>query len=511
MKRIFISLGIILYGCIVFAFTPKITIITQQNENQLNNRHEMTRFLTCHPSKNASEVALRIWKEKIFSSGTFKAPAFQIDAATIKLDSALVTKSSGIHVNKHVVTYNNAGHYTSYTTYNWEEENEEWQRTKLDYEYNSAGGLKEVITSFWDASTSSWMKFSKATYTYTSNGKIETIASFSWIEQLKQWYGINKNDYFYFNNGKVERIESYSWDMMTNAWIILNKTSFHYDSNGNNDWSESKYFDNVSLEWTNQNRFEMTYDNSGNETLYTAFDWDESELEWVGYYRHKTEYDSNGNEIRFTTYSWDEMKPGWIEEDKTEYVYDSNGYLTKYTEYDWDANATKWIEEYKTELKHDNKGNVTEVVDFNYDSNTSNWINDSKDEYSYDSNNTASSLLANPISFWTNYNLIQVKHFTANEQGVWDSEYEITKYFYSPFSGTGLPNTLNNNIHVFPNPVKDMLHIQYEADALPNVKLYNLAGQLLLSSRSKQINMKEYAPGMYIIDINDKKVKIIKE
>lgn len=511
MKRIFISLGIVLYGCLVFAFTPKAMNKTQQNEHRLKNRYEMSHILPRYPSLSATEATSRIWKEHIDSYHSLKSPAFQLDAATMKLDSAVTKTSSGVHQIKHVITYNNIGYCISYILYNWDEFDEEWQLTKLDYEYDSAGRMKEQTTSYWDASTSSWMKFSKTTNKYYSNGNIESTASFSWIEALSDWYGTYRNDYFYFSNGKTERVESFSWDMITKNWKILEKITFHYDNKGNNDWSEVTHYDNVNLVWKNQYRYESTYDNSGKETLNTTFNWDETKPGWVGHYRYKSEYNSNGNEVRYTTYAWDEMKPGWIEDDKTEYDYDSNGNLTKYIDYEWDADATKWIDKYKSELKYDNKGNVTELVDYNYNSNIPGWVNDTKNEYTYDNTYTVSSLLASPLTYWTNYNLTQEKRYTANEEGVWDSEHEITNFFYSPFTGTGLSNTLHNNIFVYPNPVKDILHIQYEADTLPDVRLYNLAGQLLLSSRSKLINMTGYAQGMYIIHINDYKVKIIKE
>ena len=62
-------------------------------------------------------------------------------------------------------------------------------------------------------------------------------------------------------------------------------------------------------------------------------------------------------------------------------------------------------------------------------------------------------------------------------------------------------------VSVYPNPVKDMLYIKAEN---PQSKLYNQQGQLLLQTNEAQINFTLYPTGVYILDVNGERMKVVK-
>jgi len=70
------------------------------------------------------------------------------------------------------------------------------------------------------------------------------------------------------------------------------------------------------------------------------------------------------------------------------------------------------------------------------------------------------------------------------------------------------------NLHIYPNPVKDMINIKTDED-ITKVNVYNLAGQLVLSfvenQLSNNLNVDQLNPGMYLIHLEtDRKVYIKK-
>ena len=68
-------------------------------------------------------------------------------------------------------------------------------------------------------------------------------------------------------------------------------------------------------------------------------------------------------------------------------------------------------------------------------------------------------------------------------------------------------SNIAGTVSVYPNPVKDMLYIKAEN---PQSKLYNQQGQLLLQTNESQINFSAYPTGIYILDINGERTKVVK-
>lgn len=66
-------------------------------------------------------------------------------------------------------------------------------------------------------------------------------------------------------------------------------------------------------------------------------------------------------------------------------------------------------------------------------------------------------------------------------------------------------------IKTYPNPTKDIIHIETGKQNIPEVRLYTLQGKLLLSTQSKQIDLASFTNGMYLLQVDGKVVKIIKQ
>jgi hypothetical protein len=71
---------------------------------------------------------------------------------------------------------------------------------------------------------------------------------------------------------------------------------------------------------------------------------------------------------------------------------------------------------------------------------------------------------------------------------------------------------LENTLHLFPNPVSNILYINMEnTPTPPEVKIYSMQGVLVLQTNGAQIDVSTLPNGMNIAEVNGVYRKIIKQ
>ena len=91
------------------------------------------------------------------------------------------------------------------------------------------------------------------------------------------------------------------------------------------------------------------------------------------------------------------------------------------------------------------------------------------------------------------------------------AEFKVTSTFESPLQinmvTVGAPNSLSveseiaNGIRIYPNPSSSILNVEYSEEL--QLSLFNLLGQLVMSSNSKSINISNLDQGTYILSAKD--------
>ena len=76
-----------------------------------------------------------------------------------------------------------------------------------------------------------------------------------------------------------------------------------------------------------------------------------------------------------------------------------------------------------------------------------------------------------------------------------------------PTSVEAIKSDITSTVSVYPNPVTDILYIKAEN---PQSKLYDQQGKLLLQTNKTEIDFSAYPKGIYILDVNDERTRIIK-
>jgi len=67
------------------------------------------------------------------------------------------------------------------------------------------------------------------------------------------------------------------------------------------------------------------------------------------------------------------------------------------------------------------------------------------------------------------------------------------------------------NIKIYPNPTSGSVYIKTESETIPKLKLYSLHGRLLQQISNTEIDMSNYPTGVYLLSIDGKTVKVIKQ
>ena len=237
-------------------------------------------------------------------------------------------------------------------------------------------------------------------------------------------------------------------------------------------------------------------------------------------------YDSMGNQVYFFEIH------GGVDYETDEYTYE-NGDLVRSYKYVFKSGLAQIIkytyDEYHNVLTQQS-GSKNEQGN-----NDENWTNGNRFEYVWDTEHGV--ILDKKAFFWngveyvpnwgqaasydfdadmsqvnmwpggdTEYKLLETRNY-ANNDGEWD--WVAFKYYYSP-APTGIENQVSDgDIKVYPNPVVDMLYINSQESA--EINLYNMQGAKLLNTNEKKIDMTGYPTGLYIIDVNGTKTKILKK
>lgn len=77
---------------------------------------------------------------------------------------------------------------------------------------------------------------------------------------------------------------------------------------------------------------------------------------------------------------------------------------------------------------------------------------------------------------------------------------EIYNFFASCMGPTSVSEASFPTVNVYPNPTKDVLHV--EAENISNIQVYNALGQLMISTTNTDIPVSSYSEGFYTVSVS---------
>ena len=239
-------------------------------------------------------------------------------------------------------------------------------------------------------------------------------------------------------------------------------------------------------------------------------------------FEEKYEYDDNGNLTQSAVWDWKDGKRKPT--NRSKYTYDGNNKVVEYIgmrgeggivpigapllrgkdmttedEEGW-TNSARWTYVYENGCLVDKKG---------YTWRNDAWSTNSGQEVEYDWDYRSSDAIF-PNGWTDPYKINVLRTLYSDGNNGWIAS--TRTYFYSELKPTDI-NTVKNNIPsviVYPTYVTDYLYIEYSEQNV-NVNIYGVGGLKIISTSDKKIDMSNVATGIYIVDVNGKKVKVLKK
>jgi hypothetical protein len=411
-------------------------------------------------------------------------------------------------------TYDELGRQTSGAQLNWDGSKWVGNSDKQSYQYDENNNIIEVKGYKWKDDINDWQEYYRETSTYEGKKLKEELTEY-WNSTTQTWNGLSDDNY----NIKVE----YFYDKQDRD--TLDKITWLYEDG----WRMKGYYNTVYTD---------NADGSYN-TVLTKNYYHREGTEDVGVpvYRYYHRYMPKG-QMKYELWQRYDSSVGWIncEEDSATY-YNEDGHTDEVFQYKWssptsdrenvtyakylynnswkwvdalfkqpDSNdKTKWVNEMHFVWTFDNDTTQTSVVLYGWDND--NWYEDQELTYTFDYNMPLDNVLS-----WVDFSADNVFHKLLTKKSK-SSGYDPVDYtyYYTPITADAIAtlNNEGNKITVYPNPVADILYISSNDNV--NVKLFNACGALVKRTTDKSINVQNLSRGIYIVDVNGVRTKIIKK
>ena len=414
----------------------------------------------------------------------------------------------------------------SKTTYPLINNNYSSESTFLKSAQSTKQKLDSLVYSDWDVDASQWTGSYKGIYTYDDNENMTQFIYRSWNQDQNLWIDFFKGDFSFDANGNITLEVDYHFIESSNEWVKSMKTAYEYDENGYLVAYNEYEWNIENNQWIISHRTDFTYDT--NEKIIQELNsfWNEDYNQWIPGEKKENTYDDN---LRITTELWfsyvhEEGNPDngqFIESMKQEYTYDANGYMTQILFFTYDFNSSIWMASFQEIYSYDVNGNMNRIINSDWDDNNSQWLESNKGEYSYNNAYTYANLILpyyndDETRLIFNHMLMEFIEYEKDSESWIPVQNGV--FYYSEKNETNLNITERKAIEIFPNPVSDVLSINFTESNVVSFEMFDIHGRKVMAKdvkNNEQVKLDGLNSGMYLYNlfIDGKKLsgKLIKE
>lgn len=443
------------------------------------------------------------------------ANAQDTKATTLLADSAYFYNWSGskwdtVHMEKYQHNINGDMTLTEGFNYNFGSQNFADTSYRVQFMYNNQNQLTEELSENHEGNN--WQNAHKQTWVYNNDTLLLVEKELDWSGS--QW-DIKDGDSTYYeldNQDRLDYFEEYEYDTLAAQWQIRMKIWFKQFNAGNEPTEAMMYeWDDDQAEWDSMKitnvQWRQGY-NFGKEgendepSDMTMQGWDEGSSTWKEMMR-KTSVITNELLMSELMEMWVEDSVKWFDAEKATYTYNTNNRLTQKLQQGYDVEGDQWF-------KH------SEQLQYSYSA--QNQVTYESEEYWEDGQQKWGERHTYTRGQYGEELTDMSEYFYPGVKGAveWTKQDSIT-YFYD-YTTIGVYKRQNSmpNITIYPNPVKDELHLQSNLENL-SVEVLNITGQKVAhySNISKSINLEKLDAGVYFVNIYSAKGrtthKILKE
>ncbi len=377
-----------------------------------------------------------------------------------------------------------------------------WNRIgsqKFIYDENNRN-IEYIRLYSWDGYTNN----EKYIYTYDINGIISKT-TYIYLDENLDISSYQKYMYGYDVNGNLceEKVMYFSRD---STIFCTYKTEYNYDVKGR--LVLLKHYLKEGADWLEEYEKEYFYDENGFLDYRLIYSYDE---EGKPTYGSKEVYTCNekGDILQELSFSEDVETKEWKLESKSNSVYTDFGMEKEYLYYVYRNEL--WILSEKIEYQYGEDKNIEKELYYLLDDETGELRLDSESSYSYDSRYSYSDLIL-PFGYenfdWFNHMMTH-----SNSIDYYDNKKTMgrTTFYYSIDKQTlSEKNIFVAPVKVFPNPVRNKLHIQSSSNYNnATIEIFDLKGRKIIHKKLKgknHLNLEGLDNGTYSYRIFDNNI-----
>ena len=433
---------------------------------------------------------------------------------------------------------------------------EEWfPSTMTTITRDEATGIVTSQYQNWDQSEEKWNNDRIESVKYDSEGRVIYTESYYWASwydyetytEQEGWLGDNMAEFAYNDKGERVMTATYYWDRYDSLWVGNSKNESDYDEFDHQILYGSYYWDNENREWIGSDRYINEYDSIGNQILSISYSWDDILKDWVAESKNEYGYDENGNQIMNAYYSTD-PEGDWIGSDKYISYTKDNVYYRE--SYEWDYDRKDWYGTYKSEYEDSDDyymsasyewdynnwcwvgsekrvetytANGQETIVYQWDSASETWVASSK-EVEEMTATASSTKFVHTVSLWNAATSGWVFTSRETEEEVYKSDdnmdYSLMEMdIYNPLTSAWVQSYSIKQVYVYKSltgveAIPAELNIRVDdgliivnADADSAISIASVSGAQVAGGKGSV--EASVAPGIYLISVGDKTVKVV--
>ena len=237
-------------------------------------------------------------------------------------------------------------------------------------------------------------------------------------------------------------------------------------------------------------------------------------------------YDADGTLVGDETYSNSDFfsdEVVMVQDNKNVYSYDSEGNLLTVVGNFYEPTVSAYINAYKYEYTYDGNGDMRRMTYYLAANGGTSWASEHYIDYSYNSRvDISDCVLPDEIEYtWPDFT--GMKHKPETEEWFYFDETSreflsavVYTYVFSEKRGNGINDIMPNDdmmVGFYPNPAGDVINLCGDAEfENVKVKIYNTDGKLMMNTVAKgTVDVSSLAKGIYLIDINGQKSRLVKK
>lgn len=427
------------------------------------------------------------------------------------------TNDQWIPANHNKASYDAQGRQTAYESYYWDGTNWTAAADKQEYAYNDAGLVTLYSFSKWQTDSKSWLNYYRVEQTFDSDNHITLQESKFWNKTLQNWGGVEdygygtvyntKTDFQYDERGR--RLSEKAQTAYTpNDYTPTCDMEYSYPviDNGSQLYCETyMYRADGTTRWLN-GKLTKQYDTKGN----LVYDIESKDIDdgmgMLTYYDDAYTYDERGNMLTSKSWTYTKDKENKrLAEISEQLVYDNNNnVIDAYYQQGQGTSDNDWVNATRFTYQYEQDTVRVEKLGYRWDG--SEFVPNFGDGVRYDYNTPVSDLVT-WISGPTYHKFLETMDYYPLNDSEWD--YRSFKYYYSEVNATSIASTRTSKAMTLKSTLIDNT-IEIAGNGNVDVKVYSLNGSILIHSTNKTIVADHLPQGIYVIDINGNRTKIVK-